>query len=388
MIFYLRRLMILGLKRISSAKDVTDPVKVILAAAFRIHTSRIKNVKERAKAQGAASSSIFPGKRDDVKDSTFPKNERSYSAACSRKCEKDLDCCLWDTCFSDKICGGFFKTNFPLGYPLGQPIGWSNSTEVDYWSQISIEQNKAQWLNIPSTPPEKRDDVKDPTPSEKPLVSVADSRKTFIPTPDDLPPDFRPIVIWSPDRGKTCEKDNDCCRWDTCSKDKKCQGLLSDKFPRGYPKSSTIDFENSTEVEKWSKWSLDANRIEWQGFTPPKKRDDVKNPTSLEKPMEAVKPKIKFEPLPEEIPPDFKPKARWSPPCRKVCESDLDCCHSNICSKDKKCEGLFDEKFPRGYPFVPIDYSNDTVVECWSKWSLDEDRIELEAFDSGVRAGH
>ncbi|KAK6826282.1 hypothetical protein RU639_005386 [Aspergillus parasiticus] len=298
MIFYLRRLMILGLKRIT-VKKWSD---------FSI---------ERAKAQGAASSSIFPGKRDDVKDSTFPKNE---------------------------------------------------STEVDYWSQISIEQNKAQWLNIPSTPPEKRDDVKDPTPSEKPLVSVADSRKTFIPTPDDLPPDFRPIVIWSPDRGKTCEKDNDCCRWDTCSKDKKCQGLLSDKFPRGYPKSSTIDFENSTEVEKWSKWSLDANRIEWQGFTPPKKRDDVKNPTSLEKPMEAVKPKIKFEPLPEEF--------------HRILSRRL-----GGALAGKSVKAILTAVI-RIYALRIKNYSNDTVVECWSKWSLDEDRIELEAFDSGVRAGH
>ncbi|KAE8343751.1 hypothetical protein BDV24DRAFT_161060 [Aspergillus arachidicola] len=74
------------------------------------------------------------------------------------------------------------------------------------------EQDKAHGLDNPSTPPEKRDDVKDPTLSEKPLVSVADSRKTFIPTPDDFPPDFRPVVKWSPDCRKTCEKDDDCCR--------------------------------------------------------------------------------------------------------------------------------------------------------------------------------
>ncbi|PIG88654.1 hypothetical protein AARAC_000553 [Aspergillus arachidicola] len=230
----------------------------------------------------AHSPSAPPGKRDDVKDSTFPKNERSYSAACSRKCEKDLDCCLWDTCFkvdywsqisidenivrrllhssappekrddiegfpilafkphkpegqlfsrvcrrpceidshccgsdtcsSNQRCEGLYDERFPKGYPLGQELDWSNDTDVDYWSKLSMEQDKAHGLDNPSTPPEKRDDVKDPTLSEKPLVSVADSRKTFIPTPDDFPPDFRPVVKWSPDCRKTCEKDDDCCR--------------------------------------------------------------------------------------------------------------------------------------------------------------------------------
>lgn len=44
-IFHLRILSIISLQGFGSAEHVVDPVKGILAAAFRIHAPRIKNVK-------------------------------------------------------------------------------------------------------------------------------------------------------------------------------------------------------------------------------------------------------------------------------------------------------------------------------------------------------
>ncbi|KAB8215693.1 hypothetical protein BDV33DRAFT_208072 [Aspergillus novoparasiticus] len=115
------------------------------------------------------------------------------------------------------------------------------------------------------------------------------------------------------------------------------------------------DVKDSTfpkNVDYWSKLSMEQDKVHGleNPSTPPEKRDDVKDSTSLEKPMGAVKPEREFEPLPAEIPPDFKPTAKWSPPCRKTCERDIDCCYTDKCSKDKKGEGLFDERFPKGYP--------------------------------------
>ncbi|KAE8132881.1 hypothetical protein BDV38DRAFT_260167 [Aspergillus pseudotamarii] len=180
-------------------------------------------------------------KRDDTKgppllDFKIHKPEgRLFSRVCRRPCEIDSHCCGSDTCSSNKRCEGLFNEKFPKGYPLGQNIDWSNSTQVDYWSKLSTEQDKAHWLDNSSAPPEKRDDVKKPTPSEKPLASTADSRIQFIPTPDDLPPDFKPLVKWSPDCRKACEKDDDCCKSDTCSKDRMCEGLLMKSSLRDIP---------------------------------------------------------------------------------------------------------------------------------------------------------
>ena len=59
-------------------------------------------------------------------------------------------------------------------------------------------------------------------------------------------------------------------------------------------------------------------------------------------------------------------------PCNRSCESDGDCCLSDTCSPDKRCQGFYYEKFPNGYPVKQpsVNFSDPTEVEKWSKISM------------------
>lgn len=63
------------------------------------------------------------------------------------------------------------------------------------------------------------------------------------------------IVTFSQGCNRSCEVDGGCCRSDTCSPDKRCQGLFSEKFPRGFPLRQAINESDPTDVEKWSRLS-------------------------------------------------------------------------------------------------------------------------------------
>lgn len=70
------------------------------------------------------------------------------------------------------------------------------------------------------------------------------------------------------------------------------------------------------------------------------------------------------------LPEDAAPGSEFSLACSRPCETDIECCYSDICS-NKRCEGFFKEKFPKGYPLgQPVDWSNSTEVEYWEKLSM------------------
>lgn len=180
--------------------------------------------------------------------------------------------------------------------------------------------------------------------------------------------------MWSMQCNNVCERDVDCCLEDKCSGDKRCEGYWSETFPFGYPLHEAVNYSDPADVEKWSRLSnsmfsfivLYVNPtnlvysfrarppLRIRSPTPPVgKRDDGKD----------------LSPADSEY---YKSTGLWfSRACGRSCEGDFGCCISDTCSKDKKCEGFFQENFPFGYPLrQKVNWSDSTEVKKWSKLSM------------------
>ncbi|RAQ66747.1 hypothetical protein COH20_007138 [Aspergillus flavus] len=180
-----------------------------------------------------------------------------------------------------------------------------------------------------------------------------------------------PSSMWSMQCNNVCERDVNCCLEDKCSGDKRCEGYWSETFPFGYPLHEAVNYSDPADVEKWSRLSNIRARppLRIRSPTPPVgKRGDEKD----------------LSPADSEY---YKSTGLWfSRACGRSCEGDFGCCISDTCSKDKKCEGFFQENFPFGYPLrQKVNWSDSTEVKKWSKLSMDEHLAHSPSASPGKR---